>query len=149
MAFVNMSDLYAYIHKVLREDTVILELMGITGEPDPVELATRIQKRRRPSGVTSHNNFPMITFYTNPGSRGYNHLEYMTSFDFDIYTADDVETAMAIHDRINELFDDKYVGIATGSQFKAEWLTGSEVDTNLENTYKFFTQILFTLGIEG
>lgn len=141
-----MSDLYAYIHKILREDEKILELLGLSN-PTPEDTAIRIQKRRKPQQVVD-KNLPMISFYTNPGVRANNHLEYLTAFDFDVYTQDDVETAMEIADRVGELFDDQYVGIKTGSQFKGEFLTASEVETDLENTYKFFTQMLFTIGIE-
>lgn len=147
MAYVKMSDLYAKIHEVLRTDEVILSLLGVDAD-DAVTLAKRIQKRQKPSGITTASNFPLISFYTLPGRREYNHLVYETAFDFDIYTADDVEKAMDIADRIGELFDDKFIELSGGSSFKAEWLTSSEVGTDLENTYQFFTQILFPIGIE-
>lgn len=147
MAFLYISDVYATIHKALREDPVIRKLMGFDDTTDNVEMAVRIQKRMKPVNVV--DNLPIITFYKLPGQRGVNHLEYVTVYDFDIYTGDDVELAVDLADRINYLFDNKYLNIPKGSTFKAQYVTSAEDDTDLENTYKYFTQIEFTFGIEG
>lgn len=143
-----MSDVYACIHKTLREDEVIRELMGFDENTTEVDMAIRIQKRRQPVDIVT-DNFPMISFYKLPGQRGYNHLEYVTAFDFDIYTNDDVELAIDISDRINDLFDDRYLNLTKGSSFKGQYITSSEDVTDLDNCYKYYTQVLFTFGIKG
>lgn len=148
MSFLKLSDVYASIHKMLREDEVIRQLMGFDGNTTTVEMAIRIQKRMKPSTVIDEN-MPLITFYKLPGQRGRNHLEYVTVFDFDIYTNDDVELAVDIADRINYLLDDKYLPLSEGSSFKAQYVTSAEDTTDLENTYKYFTQVEFTFGIKG
>lgn len=148
MGKLNISDVYAFIHKTLREDPVLQDLMGFTPSTTLEEMAMRIQKRRKPQNLVEEN-LPLISFYKNPGMRGGdNYLEYRTHFDFDIYTQDDVELAIQIADRISELFDDEYVGLKKGSYFKGEYLTSAEDNTDLENIYKYFTQIRYTLVIE-
>jgi hypothetical protein len=149
MSFLYISDVYASIHKVLREDEVIRQLMGFDDTTTDVEMALRIQKRRFPVELVE-NNLPLITFYKLPGQREFrNHLAYVTAFDFDIYTKDDVELAIDIADRINYLFDGKFLPLPKGSSFKGQYITSAEDNTDLENTYKYFTQIEFTFGIEG
>src|SRR6185312_4088611 len=99
MSFLYISDVYASIHKTLREDEAIRELMGFNDKTKPVEMAKRIQKRMNPIGLVG-NNLPLITFYKMPGEREYsNHLAYVTPVDFDIYTEDDVELAIDLADR--------------------------------------------------
>lgn len=149
MSFLNISDVYASIHQTLREDEVIRELMGFDETTTAVDMAMRLQKRKKPVELVA-DQFPLITFYKSPGQREYgNHLAYVTSFYFDIYTNDDVEVAIDIADRINYLFDDKYLRLSVGSSFKGQFVTAAEDDTDLENTYKYFTQVEFTFGIEG
>lgn len=149
MSLVRMSDLYAYIHKVLREDKVIRELMGFTSSTTLKEMAERIQKKRKPTGLVKPN-LPIISFYVNPGVRGENHLTYMTAFDFDIYVLDgNEETAIDLADRINALFDGQYIGLRCVNSLKCEFLTMGEDVTDQPDIYKFFTQILFTIGLEG
>ena len=148
MAFLHISDVYYNIQKTLQEDEVIRGLMGFDEKSSPVEKARRIQKRIEPVGL-SEGHFPIVSFYKLPGRRGSNHLEYQTAFVFDIYTKDDVETAIEISDRISDLFDDEYLPMKKGSSFKGEYLTSSEQPTDLSNTYKYYAQILFTFGIEG
>jgi len=149
MSLLRMSDLYAYIHTVLREDEVIRSLMGFTPSTTLEEMAQKIQKKRKPTSLVSEN-LPIISFYANPGLRGDNHLEYMVAFDFDIYVLDgDEETAINIADRINELFNEQYIGLKCVSSLKSEFMTMGEVETDQEDTYQFFTQILFTIAIEG
>lgn len=148
MSFLYISDVYASIHRVLREDEIIRELMGFTEDTPPEEFALRIQKRMKPVDLVA-DNFPMISFYKLPGFRGHNHMTYSTAFDFDIYTNDDVETAIDIADRVNELFDDQFLPLCKGISFKGQYVTSGEDVTDLNNTYKYYTQILFNLGIEG
>ncbi|MFF2889451.1 hypothetical protein [Paenibacillus sp. NPDC057967] len=148
MGKINISDVYAYIHTTLRHDPRILELLGVAADATLEDLATRIQKRKKPQDVVQHN-LPLISFYKNPGVRGENYLEYRFIVDFDIYTQDDVEVAIHIADRIAQLFDDKFMsGIKGGSVFKGQYTTSAEDDTDLANTYKYFTQIGFTIGID-
>lgn len=149
MSFLQISDVYACIHKTLREDEVICRLMGFDEKTKPLTKAMRIQKRMNPTQLVE-KNLPLITFYKMPGQREFgNHLAYVTAFDFDIYTHDDVELAVDIADRINYLFDEEYLKIQTGSSFKGQYLTSAEDRTDLTNTYKYFTQVEFTFGIEG
>lgn len=149
MSLMRMSDLYAYIHTVLREDVVIRELMGFDESTTMEEMAQRIQKKRNPTGLVKPN-LPIISFYANPGIRGDNHLEYMVAFDFDIYILDGYEeTAINIADRINEIFEGQYLGLKCVNSQKSEFITMGEVETDQEDTFKFFTQILFTIGLEG
>ncbi|MCP8973166.1 hypothetical protein NMK43_08670 [Bacillus licheniformis] len=150
MSFLNISDVYACIHKTLREDEVIRQLMGFSENTTAIDMALRIQKRKKPIELVD-GNLPMITFYKLPGQREFsNHLAYVTSFDFDIYTDDDVELAIDIADRINYLFDNKYLSyLPKGSSFKGQFVTAAEDESDLQNTYKFFTQVEFTFGIEG
>lgn len=149
MSFLRISDVYASIHRTLREDEVIRQLMGFDDTTTDVDKALRIQKRMHPVEVVE-DNLPLITFYKMPGQREFgNHLAYVTTFDFDIFTNDDVELAIDIADRINYLFDDKYLNLAKGSSFKSQYVTSAEDRTDLENTYKYFTQVEFTFGIEG
>ena len=143
----NISNLYALIHTVLREDEKIISLLGLPANPTLTDTAMKIQKRLKPQNLVSEN-LPLISFYSNPGLIGNNYLEYTCAFDFDVYTGDDVELALAIVDRIQELFDGEYPGLRCGTYFKARFNTCSEVDTDLQNTYKFFVQILFSLGLE-
>lgn len=148
MGKINISDVYAYIHTTLREDPEILALLGWATGASLEQLATRIQKRKKPQELVQHN-LPLISFYKNAGHRGENYLEYRFIVDFDIYTQDDVELALNISDRITQLFDDQYMkGLRKGSVFKGEYVTSAEDDTDLTNTYKYFTQIGFTIGID-
>jgi hypothetical protein len=149
MSLIRMSDLYAYIHTVLREDEVIKNLMGFVPSSSLEDKAQKIQKKKKPSGLVN-NKYPVVSFYANPGARDDgNHLVYMVTFDFDIYVQDgDEETAINIADRINEIFDGQYLGLKCVSSFKSEFMTMGEVETD-DDTFKFFTQILFNLGIEG
>lgn len=149
MSFLSISDVYATIHKTIREDEVIRGLMGFDDDTDILQESLRIQKRMHPIDLVE-DNLPLITFYKLPGQLEHgNHLVYNTPFDFDIYTNDDTEKAIDIADRINYLFHDKYLKLLEGSSFKGEYITSSEDRTDLENTYKYFTQIEFNLGIEG
>lgn len=147
MGSINISNFYAYIHQVLRDDPEIRSLIGLDASSTLEDAATKIQKRKKPQDLVSPN-LPIISFYKNAGTRGNNYLEYRFIVDFDIYTQDDVELALNISDRIIQLFDDKYIGLTQGSFFKGQYITGAEDDTDLENTYKYFTQIGFTIGIE-
>lgn len=148
-----LADVYASIHKAIREDQKIRQLMGFSDDTKQVEVAKRIQKRKQPSsllkGSKEQQNLPVISFYKLPGRRGIqNDFEYETAFDFDVYTLDDVETAIDIADRITELFDSKYLDLPKGSNFKARYVTSAEDDSDLTNVYKYFVQIEFSFGIE-
>lgn len=147
-SFLRISDIYACIHKTLRNDAEIRRLMGFNDSTDSVEYATRIQKRAKPVELVE-DNFPLITFYKLPGSREVNHLSYVTVFNFDIYTNDDVELAIDIADRIGYLFEDKYLNVPNISSFKGQYVTSAEDTTDLPNTFKYRVQIEFTFGIEG
>lgn len=147
MGRINISDFYAYVHTTLRNDPQIQSMLGLSTTSTLTEMAIKIQKRKQPQNLVP-NNLPLISFYKNPGERGENYLEYRFIVDFDIYTQDDVELALNISDRIVELFDDKYLPLLKGSVFKGVYVTSAEDGTDLANTYKYFTQIGFTIGIE-
>ncbi|MGG3797720.1 hypothetical protein [Metabacillus fastidiosus] len=148
MAFLCISDVYACVHKTLREDEVIRGLMGFDNSTTDLEMELRIQKRKKPVNLVSEN-LPLITFYKAPGQRETNHLVYVTEFYFNIYTGNNVEVAIDIADRINELFDDKYLNLSKGSNFKGQFITSAEDATDLENTYKYFTKLKFSFELEG
>ncbi|MCM3132936.1 hypothetical protein M3629_09070 [Paenibacillus polysaccharolyticus] len=147
MGTISVSDVYAYIHSTLRQDPEIFAMLGLTVDTYLEDLETKIQKRKKPKDLVQHN-LPLITFYKNPGARGENYQEYRFIVDFDIYTQDDVELAVNIADRICQIFDDQYFWMPKGSVFKGEYVTSAEDDIDLENTYKYFTQICFTIGID-
>lgn len=150
----RVSDVYATIHKVLSTDPVIRELMGfqegLEESEELIQRATKIVKRRVSPELLDGDNLPVISFYKLPGGREYdNHLSYITPFDFDIYTNNDVETAVDIADRINELFDDKYLPLAKGSSLRNRYVTSGEDKIDLQDVYKYYTQITFNLSLEG
>lgn len=146
---IRMADLYAYIHTVLREDEVVQRLMGFDASTTLDEKARRIQKKQKPTGVV-RGNLPTISFYANPGLRGNNHLEYEVAFDFDIYVLDgEEETAIDLGDRINELFEGEFIGLKCMGSHRSMFITMAEAETDQEDTFKFFTQILFTITLEG
>ena len=103
----NISDVYATIHKQLRTDPTIRELMGfeegLDSQEDLLQSATKIVKRKIPNDLLKEQSFPLIAFYKLPGGREFdNYLSYLSPFDFDIYTNNDVGTAIKIADRINK-----------------------------------------------
>ncbi len=148
MGKILISDLYSAFHSILREDPVILERLGMTANASMEELATRIQKRKKPQKWVQHN-LPLISFYKNPGQRGKNYLEYRFTITLDIYTQDNVELAISLADRIVQLFDGKWIsGLSEGSVFKGEYITSAEADCELEETFKYYIQIGFTVGID-
>lgn len=148
MGKINISDVYTFIHSTLCQDPKILYFLGLTADSSLGKLETRIQKRKKPQDLVG-DNLPLISFYKKPGSRGENYLEYRFIVDFDIFTQNNVELAINIADRIAQLFDDKFIsGVLEGSVFRGEYITSAEDDTNLANTYKYFTQIGFTIGID-
>ncbi len=145
----QMAEYYASIHKFLREDPILLKLMGIeypaafTDEGFLSLASVRIQKRKKPQSLNIEN-MPLISFYNNPGFHGANPLEYLFSFNFDIYSNDDVEWALLISDHITKKFEEQDAGLRC-CLLKGQWMAGGECETDQLNTYKYFTQILFTL----
>lgn len=150
MALLNMADFFASIHKVLREDGVILELMGLVPPADFSDaaflgtMAVRIQKRKKPRNLSAEH-FPAISFYSKSGRRGGNPMEYAMIFNFDVYTGDDVETAILIAERITQLFEESCSGSHGQCGLKGQWMTNGEAETDLADVFKFFTQVKFTL----
>lgn len=148
MGSVRISDIYAYIHSILRDDPEIQSMLGLKSTATSEDFSTKIQKRKTPQGLVQEN-LPLISFYKNPGARGENYLEYRFNVDFDIYTQDDVELAIEIADRIAQLFDNKFMsGLKEGSVFKGEYVTSAEDETNPTNGYKYFTQLGFSIGLD-
>ncbi|WP_151734130.1 hypothetical protein [Paenibacillus tengchongensis] len=147
MGVPDLSDVYAYIHRTLRDDSGLQSLLGLTPAAPLEDRVKHIQKRRQPHNLVQ-DNLPLITFYKLPGTRGANYLEYRFSFRFDIYTSDDVELAIGIADRINRLFDNRFLQGLPGSSFGGEYITCAEEETDVRNGFKYFTQIGFTIGLD-
>lgn len=150
----RMSDVYATIHTVIVKDPEIRRLMGfdegLSEEDEFLQRATKVLKRKMSTELLEGQTMPLITFYKLPGGREHdNFLSYLTPFDFDIYTNNDVELAIDIADRINELFDDKYLPLAKGSSLRNSYTTSGEDKTELKDVYKYYTQIIFNLSLEG
>lgn len=150
----RMSDVYATIHSVIATDPEIRRLMGfqdgLSEEDELVQRASKVLKRQLSTELLEEQTLPLITFYKLPGGREFdNYLSYLTPFDFDIYTNNDVELAIDIADRINELFDDKYLPLAKGSSLRNTYVTSGEDKTELKDVYKYYTQIIFNLSLEG
>lgn len=149
-----MSDVYATIYRVITTDPIIRELMGfdesLEGEDELVQRADKVIKRRVSPELLNKGTLPLIAFYKLPGGRETeNHLSYLTPFDFDIYTNNEIELAIELADRINELFDDKYLPLAKGSAFKSMYTTSGEETVHLKDVYKYYTQIIFNISLEG
>ncbi|MBD8498894.1 hypothetical protein [Paenibacillus arenosi] len=147
MGKINISAIYACIEQTLRNDSEIQAMLGLSQQSTPADWQLKIQKRKKPEKLAVEH-FPILSFYKNPGSRGDNYLEYRFIVDFDIYTQGNVELATNIADRVVSLFDDKFLGLKQGSVFKGQYITSAEDDTDLANTYKYFTQIGLTIGID-
>lgn len=147
MGQMNIAGIYAYIHKTLRNDSKIQEMLGIFPSSTPEDMEVKIQKRKKPQNLLK-DTLPIISFYKEPGERGINFLEYQFIIKFDIYTQDNVELAINIAERVCALFDDKSIAMKEGSFFKTEYVTSAEDNTDLENTYKYFIQIRTTIGLE-
>ena len=147
MSFIKISDIYACIHKTLREDLEIRSLLGFDETTTRAQEALRIQKRMNPMDLVVEN-LPLITFYKFPGQREQNHLVYRFPVFFEIFTNDDVETALNIADRIAFLFDGKYLNVDGISSFMGEYVTSSEQKSDIENVYRYFVNILFSVGIK-
>jgi hypothetical protein len=94
MAVVN---LYNGIYKVLANDPIVLDYLGIGSIATPLQKAQRIQKRSKPTKLVE--NLPLIAFYAPPGRREPNNFEvYTTTFVFDLYTSDNVDLAQRLGD---------------------------------------------------
>lgn len=150
MAFLKLSDVYATLHGMLRNDPEIRKLMGFDDTTTMVEMAKRIQKRRVPVEVIEESQLPMVTFYKLPGHREpTNYLSYVTMFDFDIYTENDVEVALDIADRISELLNEQYLPMCKGSSLKCRYVTSAEDKSGAKDVYKYYVEIALNLIMEG
>lgn len=149
MVMVNVSDIYAYVHQTLREDGEIARLMGFDSSTTILEMSKRIQKRSKPD-VKVRENLPIISFYKIPGLRERNHLTYTFPIVFNIFVLNGYEeTAMEIADRINAIFDGQYVDLKCINSQKSEFDTMGETDSDYEDIFQFFTEIIFTISLEG
>jgi len=148
LGMISIRDVYDSIHALLREDPEILSMLGLTSTASLEVLETRIQKRKYPRDLVQ-DHLPLIAYYKKTGSRGSNYLEYRFVIEFKIYTQDNVGLAIDIADRITRLFDGKWIsGLTRGSVFKGEFVASAEdADIELDNSYKFLTQIAFSIGV--
>lgn len=132
----SIVNLYNGIYRILANDDVILNLLGITDKSDNLKKAKRIQKRSQPQIIIEE--LPIITFYSPAGKRGVKNTEvYNATFMFDIYTKDNVDLALNIAQRIIELFEKKLNPMMGVETFESSFVEGYESRSNLQNTYCF------------
>jgi hypothetical protein len=142
-----ITDLYNGIYKVLANDAIILDYLGIGETANALTKSRHIQKRANPQDVT--DNIPMIAFYATPGRReGRNSFVYTTPFVFDIYTNDDVQLAQDVSDRLTDIFNGEIHPFAGIESFQAELVTAHESTTDLANTYCFTVVISMSVALE-
>lgn len=132
----SIVNLYNGIYRILANDDVILNLLGIADKSDNLKKAKRIQKRSQPQIIIEE--LPIITFYSPAGKRGVKNAEvYNATFMFDIYTKDNVDLALNIAQRIIELFEKKLNPMIGVETFESSFVEGYESRSNLPNTYCF------------
>ncbi|MFF1995210.1 hypothetical protein ACFVWC_29175 [Bacillus mycoides] len=148
MFFPRITDVYTCIHKTLREDSVIRKCMGLNNIPTDMENDMHIQKRMSPKEALS-TQLPLIAFYKSFVKKERNHNTHVVTFDFDIYTNDDVELALDLADRINHLFDNQSIQLLKGVFSKGQYVGSAEVVSEIEHSYKYFTRFEFIFEIEG
>lgn len=142
----SIVNLYNGIYRVLANDEEILTLLGLTKDVDLLTKAKHIQKRSRPQKLLE--NLPLIAFYT-PGGKldGNNDRVYSAQFIFDIYTADDPETALKIVQRIIDLFEGKIHPFKGVENFEARFLSGYESVVDADNIYCFSIVIEMNISL--
>jgi hypothetical protein len=132
----SVVNLYNGIYKILANDDVILNLLGITNKTDNLKKAKQIKKRSNPPDII--NNLPVISFYSPGGGREVkNNDVYGATFVFDIYTKDDVDLALNISQRLMELFDGKLNSMFGVESLESEFVEAYESKADLQNTYCF------------
>jgi hypothetical protein len=140
-------DLYDGIYKVLANDKVILDFLGIGVKADNLVKSKHIQKRSNPQDIVK--SLPVICFYAPPGHRSTsNHLVYAAPFIFDAVTADNVPLAQSIVSRITQLFDGEINPFSGIENFEARMLTAHESKPDLANTYCFTVVIEMVVSLE-
>lgn len=148
MIFVVVTDLYNGIYKVLANDEIILNYLGIGTSATNLEKATQIQKRAKPQDLVE-DNLPIIGFYTPGGQREQrNVFVYTCPFVFDVYTQDDVALAQNVVERITELFSgeiNKFIGV---ENFQGELVTAHESSTDLDNCYCFTVVVNMSVSLD-
>ncbi len=82
--FPRITDVYACIHKTLREDSVIRKCMGLNNITVDMENEMHIQKRMSPKEALN-NQIPLIAFYKSFVQKERNNNIHVITFDFDIY----------------------------------------------------------------
>jgi hypothetical protein len=142
-----VTQLYNGIYKVLANDQIILDYLGVGTGADDLTKAKHIQKRSQPQDVV--NNLPLIAFYSPPGRReGRNMMVYVSPFVFDIYTYDDVSLAQDICERISDLFCGEISPFEGVESFQAELVTAHESSSDLSNTYCFTIVIAMSVSLD-
>lgn len=145
MAVVN---LYNGIYRVLANDQIVLDYLGIGENASNLDKAKRVQKRSKPQNLAK--SMPLITFYAPPGRReGENLLVYNTNFYFDIYTNDDVDLAQRIGDRITELFEGVIHPMMGVENFESLLVTMHESESDLPDSYCFTVVINFSISLDN
>lgn len=139
-------NLYNSLFRLLANDSIVLNYLGIGESATTVEKALHIQKRVRPQNIV--NYVPLIAFYALPGQREVrNDKVYNVEFTFDIYTKDDVELAQNIGQRIIDLLDGTIPPLSGVENFECYWENAHESLADLPNTYCFTVVIRFSLSL--
>lgn len=154
----SVLNLYNGIYQILANDAVFLGLLGInttvsgsnTLSKIALAKAKHIQKRSMPQDVA--DNIPLVAFYSTGGGReSQNNSVFNSMFTFDVYTADDVEKAHDMSNRILELFNEQISPFMGVENFASTFEDGHESVVNLANIYCFTTIIntSINLDVEG
>jgi hypothetical protein len=153
---VSVLNLYNGIYQILATDSVFLGFLGVntvvagsnTTEKIALAKAKHIQKRSMPQNIA--DNIPIVAFYTTGGGReSENNAVFNSTFIFDVYTADDVEKAHAMSNRILELFNEQLSPFMGVENFASTFIDGHESVVNLANIYCFTTSINMSINLDS
>lgn len=137
---------YNGIYKLLSNDAVILQKLGLPPTPTNEQKGRKIQKRSKPQELS--DNLPIITYYTPGGNMDIiNQNVYKPLFYFDIYTKDNVNLAHEIAERIFELFDGVVNCFPNLENAEASFIDAHESDPGQPNVYCFTLEILFSIAV--
>lgn len=144
-----VTDLYAEIHRILRTDSQLLELMHLN-PADVLRVEQRIQKRSQPLNLIE-GNLPLISFYASRKGKisRENDLVYHSFIKFNTYTANNVDLALKISKRIGELFRNVISPFENVENFETTLYKEHETPTLMSDVYCFTTVLHFSLSLDG
>lgn len=158
----QITELYRQIYKVIANDQELLNLMDMNAKIEAeknndsfitdeqatlLAKAKHFKKRSKPQDILK--TLPLISFYTPGGEQdSSNYLIYDPIFNFDIYTANDVEQAHRISDRLFKLLTDKHNCFDNVGTFKTHLLEMYESNAKLDDVYAWTSVILFSFELE-